>query len=110
MTFGTLKYGASGSGACFNNSAAPWQGTSTSSAQRRIRGLIVRQHLRHRLDVRRIEFVQFPDVVENFVELLSVRRQFVFGEIEVRKFRHAQNIFPADFQEATSALSFDSAW
>src|SRR5580704_1772113 len=72
-------------------------------AQRGIRRLIVRQHLRHRLDIRRIELVQFSNVIENFVELFSVGRKFFFGEIEVRQFRHAQNIFAADFQEATSA-------
>src|SRR5260370_39646264 len=66
-------------------------------AQRSVRRLVVRQHLCHRLHIRCIQFVQFPYVFQNRINLGAVHLQLRFTQIEISQFRHPQHIFPADF-------------
>jgi hypothetical protein len=67
-------------------------------SQRGVGGLVVAQHLCHGLDFGCVQFVELLDVFEDFVDLCPEGLELHLAKLEVSQFRHAQYVFPADFQ------------
>jgi hypothetical protein len=64
--------------------------------QRGVSGLIVGEDLGHGLDVGGVEFVELADVFEDVVDLLAIRFEFGFAEIEIGQVRHSYYVFSGD--------------
>jgi hypothetical protein len=65
-------------------------------AQGGIGGLVVGQNLSHGLDVCGVEFVEFADVFEDFVDLRAVGIELGVAQIEISQVGNAQDVFTSN--------------
>jgi hypothetical protein len=64
--------------------------------QRGVGGLIVGEDLSHGLNVGGVEFVELANVFEDIIDLIAIRFQFGFAEIEIGQIRYSYYVFSGD--------------